>query len=178
MLYVTLSETGDERRTVAGSHGWSLDGATVEELTPSEEALRPDAQYTILHASEVELDETVGAVLEVVERVRPSRVVVDSLSELRLMRSDPLRYRREILGLKQFFVGRRCTVLLLDDVHRASEGIQIGRRAWRAGRRIPLRRKRRHVPGAVPGSRARPRSARCVRARHLPTTGDGPALPR
>ena len=114
VLYVALSETGDELRAVAQSHGWGLDGVTAHELTPSEEALRPDAQYTILHASEVELDETVGTVLDVVEKTRPSRVVIDSLSELRLMTSDPLRSRREVLGLKQFFVGRRCTVLLLD----------------------------------------------------------------
>ena len=124
VLYVALSETSDELWSVAQSHGWSLDGVTLYELTPTEESLKLDQRYTILHPSEVELDETIGAVLDVVERTRPSRVVFDSLAEFRLLARDPLRYRREILGLKQFFAGRRCTVLLLDDVHDAGEGVQ------------------------------------------------------
>ena len=124
VLYVTLSETSDELWAVARSHGWSLDGVTLYELMPTEASLRPNERYTILHPSEVELDETIGAVLDVVERLRPSRVVFDSLAELRLMTRDPFRYRREVLALKQFFAGRRCTVLLLDDVHDAGEGVQ------------------------------------------------------
>jgi circadian clock protein KaiC len=114
VLYVTLSETLDEIRSVARSHGWSLEGITVRELVPSEENLRRESEYTILHPSEVELGETIRAVLDEVERTRPSRVVFDSLAELRLLAGDPLRYRREVMGLKQFFAGRRCTVLLLD----------------------------------------------------------------
>ncbi len=124
VLYVTLSETSEELRSVAQSHAWNLEGVTLFELTPTEEALNPEARYTVLYPSEVELDETIGSVLDVVERTQPSRVVFDSLAELRLLARDPLRYRREILGLKQYFVGRRCTVLLLDDVHPAGDGVQ------------------------------------------------------
>lgn len=114
VLYVTLSETVEELRAVAQSHGWDLDGIDLRELAPEEETLRPEALYTILHPSEVELGETMQAVLEDVERTNPTRVVIDSLTELRFLARDGLRYRRQIMGLKQFFAGRRCTVLLLD----------------------------------------------------------------
>lgn len=115
VLYVTLSETREELTAVVQSHGWRMDGLDVCELMPSEESLLPDAQTRMFHPSEVELSETTNAVLNEVERIRPSRVVFDSLSELRLLAQNPLRYRRQILALKQFFVGRNCTVLLLDD---------------------------------------------------------------
>ena len=114
-LYVTLSETAAELVKVAGSHGWSLDGIDIFELIPDAEALRPDSQYTVFHPSEVELTNTTRAVFETVERVNPARVVFDSLSELRLLAQDSLRYRRQILGFKQFFINRLATVLLLDD---------------------------------------------------------------
>ncbi|MBL9101133.1 MAG: AAA family ATPase [Myxococcales bacterium] len=114
-VYVSLSETRDELEAVAQSHGWSLAGITVSELAPSEEALTADAENTLFHPSELELGETTRTVLRDVERVKPRRVVIDSLSELRLLAANPLRYRRQILALKQFFVGRRCTVVLLDD---------------------------------------------------------------
>jgi circadian clock protein KaiC len=114
-LYVTLSESSDELRAVAQSHGWSLDQVQLHELAPTTESARPDDDYTILHPSEVELGETTGAVFRQVERTNPARVVFDSLSEIRLLAREPLLYRRQILALKQFFVGRRCTVLLLDD---------------------------------------------------------------
>jgi circadian clock protein KaiC len=114
-LYVTLSETADELKGVAESHGWNLDGIEVFELMPDEEALRPDAQYTVFHPSEVELTSTTQAIFEMVERVKPVRVVFDSLSELRLLARDSLRYRRQILGFKHFFTHHRSTVLLLDD---------------------------------------------------------------
>lgn len=114
-LYVTLSESSDELHAVAESHGWSLDGVALYELTPTTEFARPDDDYTILHPSEVELGETTSAVFREVERSHPIRVVFDSLSEFRLLARDPLRYRRQILSLKQFFAGRCCTVLLLDD---------------------------------------------------------------
>lgn len=120
-LYVTLSETAEELRSVAASHGWSLDAVEICELVPSEESLTPDAQIAMFHLSEVELGETTRAVLAEVERVRPQRVVFDSLSELRLLAQNSLRYRRQILGLKQYFIGRHCTVLLLDD--RSAEGL-------------------------------------------------------
>ena len=115
-LYVTLSETAEELRDVAVSHGWSLDGITIRELIPSEESLRQDEQYTMFHPSEVELSETTKTILADVEEVKPARVVFDSLSEFRLLSGTPLRYRRQILALKQFFRGRKATVLLLDDV--------------------------------------------------------------
>jgi circadian clock protein KaiC len=114
-LYVTLSESAEELRGVAASHGWSLDGIEIFELMPDEDALRPDAQYTVFHPSEVELTTTTQAIFETVERVRPVRVVFDSLSELRLLSRDSLRYRRQILGFKHFFTHHRATVLLLDD---------------------------------------------------------------
>jgi circadian clock protein KaiC len=114
-LYVTLSESAEELRMVAASHGWSLDGIEIFELMPDEEALRPDSQYTVFHPSEVELTGTTQAIFETVERVKPLRVVFDSLSELRLLARDSLRYRRQILGFKHFFSHHRATVLLLDD---------------------------------------------------------------
>jgi circadian clock protein KaiC len=122
-LYVTLSETKEELEAGARSHGWSLDQVIVCELTPSEESLKSDAEYTMFHPSEVELGETTKTVLAEVEKSKAKRVVFDSLSELRLLAQSPLRYRRQILAIKQFFIGRRCTVLLLDD--RTSEGSDL-----------------------------------------------------
>jgi circadian clock protein KaiC len=115
VLYITLSETKRELAAVARSHGWSLKGIDLLELVASEESLIPDSQLTMYHPSEVELSETTRAVLAEVERTKPTRIVFDSLSEMRLLAQNPLRYRRQILALKQFFIGRSCTVLLLDD---------------------------------------------------------------
>ncbi len=112
-LYVTLSETVEELKAVASSHGWSIDKLPMYELTT--DGLNPEMPNTLFHPSEVELQETTQSVLEMIEKLRPERVVIDSLSELRLLARDPLRYRRQILWLKQFFVGRKCTVLLMDD---------------------------------------------------------------
>jgi len=119
-LYVTLSESKHELEGVAESHGWSLDSIPVFEMTPQEEDINPEAQYTVFHPSDVELADTTAYVLKQVDQVQPSRVVFDSLSELRMLARDPLRYRRQILGLKRYFAGRHCTVLLLDD--RTAEG--------------------------------------------------------
>ena len=113
-LYVTLSETADELRAVAAAHGWSLDGLSLFELV-GDLGLDPDSEQTVLHPSEVELGETTREVMQQVEALRPARVVFDSLSELRLLAQNPLRYRRQILALKGFFSSRRCTVLMLDD---------------------------------------------------------------
>ena len=124
-LYVTLSETKEEINSVAESHGWSLEAIHVVELVASEESLTPDSQYTMYHPSETELGETTKKVLEEVERVKPRRVVFDSLSELRLLAQNPLRYRRQILALKQFFAGRNCTVLLLDDRTSDESDLQV-----------------------------------------------------
>jgi len=114
-LYVTLSESRREIAKVARSHGWDLSGIHICELVPSEHNLSAEAQLTVFNPSELELGETTQALIAEVERHKPKRVVIDSLSELRLVAQNPLRYRRQILALKQFFGGRECTVLMLDD---------------------------------------------------------------
>jgi len=122
-LYVTLSETEDEIQSVARSHGWDLANLVIRELFPSEQGLQLDEQYTMFHPAEVELSETTKTLLADVDKTNPSRVVFDSLSELRLLAGNPLRYRRQILAMKQFFGGRRCTVLLLDDMTSSDQDI-------------------------------------------------------
>jgi circadian clock protein KaiC len=124
-LYVTLSETEEELRAMARSHNWPLEGVTIRELVPPEESLQPAEQYTMFHPAEVELSETTRTILSDVERLKPTRLVFDSLSELRLLAGDPLRYRRQLLALKQFFRGRRCTVLLLDDLTSSGRDLQV-----------------------------------------------------
>jgi len=113
-VYATLSETEEELRDVALSHGWNLDGITICDLQTAEESLKADSQYTLFHPSEIELSETTRTVLEAVEAIKPRRVVFDSLSEIRMLARDSLRYRRQVLALKHYFTGRQCTVLLLD----------------------------------------------------------------
>ncbi len=124
-MYVSLSETKEELDGVARSHGWTLEGIHCHELLPSDESLLPDAQSRLFHPSEVELSDTTRAILGEVERRKPSRVVFDSLSEMRLLAQHPLRYRRQVLALKQFFIGRECTVLLLDDRTSADNDLQL-----------------------------------------------------
>jgi circadian clock protein KaiC len=120
-LFVTLSESLNELTAGARSHGWTLDGIDVIELTPDQkEELQGDGSLTMVNPSDVELTGTMQNILSAIERIDPARVVLDSLSELRLLAQSSLRYRRQILALKQFFVGRHCTVLLLDD--RTAEG--------------------------------------------------------
>jgi circadian clock protein KaiC len=116
VLYITLSETRRELLAVARSHGWSLEGIHIHEMEPLEATLSPDHQVTLFHPSELELSETTGKVLKTVEEIQPSRIVFDSLSEMRLLAQSSLRFRRQILALKQFFSGRKTTVLLLDDL--------------------------------------------------------------
>ncbi len=113
-LYITLSETAEELREIAASHGWSLDGITLFELV-NDVGLDPDSEQSILHPSEVELGETIKSVTREVDRLAPARVVFDSLSEMRLLAQTPLRYRRQILAIKNYFATRKCTVILLDD---------------------------------------------------------------
>ncbi len=125
VLYVTLSESKEEIHDVAASHGWSLDGVDIHELTNGQENLEPDAQYSVFHPSEVELSHTTRQILGDIERVQPARVVFDSLSELRLLAGSPLRFRRQILALKQFFAGRQCTVLLLDDLTTGTHDLHV-----------------------------------------------------
>jgi circadian clock protein KaiC len=122
-LYITLSETKEELIAGAASHGWSLDGIEIVELISDEHDFDSDAQVTMYPAAEVELQETTKRILDAVQRIDPGRVVFDSLSELRLLAQSSLRYRRQILALKQFFIGRSCTAILLDD--KTSEGSDI-----------------------------------------------------
>ncbi len=124
-LYVTLSETKEELIASAESHGWSLAGIEIVELVADETDLNGGNHVTMYHPSEVELTETTKKVLAAVERVNPTRVVFDSLSEFRLLAQNSLRYRRQILSLKQFFVGRKCTVLLLDDRTSEESDLQL-----------------------------------------------------
>src|SRR2546423_12831486 len=114
-LMVTLSESAADLHAMAASHGWSLEGVEILELITSEQELTPDAHYTMFHPSEVELTETTRAILTAAERIKPRRVVIDSVGELRMLAQSPLRYRRQILALKQFFVRANSTLMMVDD---------------------------------------------------------------
>ncbi len=116
VLYVTLSETLEELNDVAISHNWTLDGIRLLELNSLSERMEEDANYTVYHPSDVELGDTIQRIRTEVERLNPERVALDSVSELKILSQTSVRYRREILGLKQFFAGRKCTVLVLDDL--------------------------------------------------------------
>ena len=124
-LYVTLSESQSELSVVAERHGWSLDQLSVFELVPPEATLDPDRELTLFHPSELELSETSKLIFERVRKDQPLRVVFDSLSEMRLLAQNSLRYRRQILALKHFFTGRKCTVLLLDDFSSDEGDLQL-----------------------------------------------------
>lgn len=113
-LYVTLAETEKELCAVGQSHGWSLDRITIMEMVPPD-GLGEEQEQTLLHPSEVELGETIRTIMDKVIELRPARVVIDSLSEFRLLAHSPVRYRRQILALKHFFSTCHCTLLVLDD---------------------------------------------------------------
>jgi circadian clock protein KaiC len=115
VLYITLSEGKDEIQAVAKSHGWSLEGVPLFEQSALDQTASLEQEYTLFQPSDIELQETTRSLLARFEQVKPTRVVVDSLSEIRLLSQSSLRYRRQILALKQHFSGRKCTVLLLDD---------------------------------------------------------------
>lgn len=115
-LYITLSETEAELRSAALSHGWDLTGVDVFELTPPESLLDEQQQQSLLYSSDLELGETTRMIFEQVEAIRPRRVVIDSLSEIRLLAQSSLRYRRQVLALKHYFARHGATVLLLDDL--------------------------------------------------------------
>jgi circadian clock protein KaiC len=154
VLHVALSESADDLAEIASSHDWNLEGIELYELAGSTQPFDPDEQYTIFAPADVELGETMRALADVVERVKPVRVVIDSLSELRLLARDPLRFRRQMMALKQFFAGRRATVLLLDsDVstvddnpHTIAHGLirleHLGREYGAARRRMCLSKLR------------------------------------
>ncbi len=124
VLYVTLSETGEEMQAVATSHAWDTSRLQIRELAPPD-SLDPDDQYTMFQPSEIELAATTKLILADVQELNPTRVVFDSLSELRLLAGSALRYRRQILALKQFFAGRDCTVLMLDDMTATDHDLQV-----------------------------------------------------
>jgi circadian clock protein KaiC len=115
-LYITLSETEEELRDTAASHGWPLDGVDIFELVPPESLLDEQQQQSLLYSSDLELGETTRMIFERVERLKPERVVIDSLSEIRLLAQSSLRYRRQVLALKHYFARHSATVLLLDDL--------------------------------------------------------------
>lgn len=123
-LYVTLSESQRELHTVAMSHGWSLEPIQIYEQLVGEERLRED-DTTLYHPAEVELSETISTFLGEIERTKPQRVVLDSLSEIRLLSQNVLRYRKQILALKQFFAQRKITALFLDDRTSEDNDLQL-----------------------------------------------------
>jgi circadian clock protein KaiC len=123
-LYITLAETEVELRAVSKSHGWSLDSLQLFEMVPPD-GFTDDHEQTLLHPSEVELGETVRNIMAKVDEVRPARIVLDSLSELRLLSQSPIRYRRQILALKHFFSTRACTVQVLDDKGASGGDLQL-----------------------------------------------------
>lgn len=125
VLYISLAETIGELTEVAESHGWDLEGIDAYELSSMDHYLAPDAVNTVFHAADLELNETTEALQRLIDRVNPERAVLDSLSELRLLARDPLRYRRQMLALKQYFIGKGCTVLLLDHQSNDSADIQL-----------------------------------------------------
>ena len=118
-LYITLSETESELRGTARSHRWSLEGMDIFELVPPESLLDEQQQQSLLYSSDLELGETTRMIFEAVETKTPQRVVIDSLSEIRLLAQGSLRYRRQVLALKHYFARHGATVLLLDDLTRA-----------------------------------------------------------
>ncbi len=124
-LYISLSESREELLAGAASHGWDMDGIEILELIADAQELDGEQEVTMYHPAEVELTATMRKVLDAVVRVNPKRVVFDSLSELRLLAQSSLRYRRQILALKQFFTGRKTTVLLLDDLTSETTDLQL-----------------------------------------------------
>ena len=123
-LYISLSESQDELEASAETHGWKLTGMEIRDFAALGAVGDQESENTLFHHSEVELGETIRNVFEAVKTVKPARVVLDSLSELRLLAGDSLRHRRQVLALKQFFAGRRCTVVLLDDRHAPGDDTQ------------------------------------------------------
>ncbi len=124
-LYITLSESREDLAHSADSHGISLQGVEIVELLPNENDLLPEQQYTVFHPAEVELNDRMQRIVKEIQRVKPDRLVIDALSELRMLAKDPLRYRRQILSLKDFMAGQQCTVVLLDDRSSRDPDLQL-----------------------------------------------------
>jgi circadian clock protein KaiC len=125
VLYVTLSETQEQLEASARAHGMNIGGVSFLELIPSAAVLDGDEQYTMFQPSEVELAATTKAILAEVERIKPKRVIIDSLSDVRLVAGNPLKYRRQIMAMKQGLVGQECTLILLDDMTAADHDLQV-----------------------------------------------------
>jgi len=125
VLYITMSETLNELQAVAVAHGWSLEGIEISELVPPDMAEGDDNRQTMFRASEVELGETMRLLCGEIERIDPTRIVIDSLSEMRLLAQNPLRYRRQVFALKHFLGSRHATVLMIDDVTSESHDFQL-----------------------------------------------------
>lgn len=125
VLYVTLAESKDELEAVAASHGMRLDGIQIHEYAPTEDSLCKENEYSALYPAEVEFHDTMQSILETVNAIRPSRLVFDSLSEIRILARDSLRYRRQVLAMKQFFLNRSTTVLMLDEPPPNREDLQL-----------------------------------------------------
>ncbi|TPG43617.1 circadian clock protein KaiC [Sphingomonas koreensis] len=124
-IYITLSESREELRHVAKTHGLNLDAVEIRELVPPELTLNAEMEQSVVYAADLELNETINLVMKAVEEVDPTRVVFDSLSEIRLLTQEPLRYRRQVLALKHFFTQRGCTVLFLDDVTAEDDDVNL-----------------------------------------------------
>ncbi|MCA0058931.1 MULTISPECIES: ATPase domain-containing protein [unclassified Mesorhizobium] len=124
-LYITLSESKRELFSVASRHGWDLNGIEVLELVPPELSLDPSQLQTLVHSSDLELGETIKLALAEIDRMRPDRVIFDSLSEIRLLSQGSLRYRRQVLALKSFFLLNNVTVLLLDDLTAGHDDLNL-----------------------------------------------------
>jgi circadian clock protein KaiC len=125
VLYITLAESKDELESVAASHGMLLNGVQIHEFAPTEESLRKENEYSALYPSEVEFHDTMQSILEKVNEIRPARLVFDSLSEIRILARDSLRYRRQVLAMKHFFLNRSTTVLMLDEPPPNREDLQL-----------------------------------------------------
>jgi circadian clock protein KaiC len=116
-IYISLAETAKELRDGATSHNWTIgDEIEIFELVPPESVLDPDNHQSLLYSSDLELGETTQRIFESIERIKPQRVVIDSLSEIRLLAQSSLRYRRQILALKHYFAQHNSTVVMLDDL--------------------------------------------------------------
>ncbi len=124
-LYITFSESREELMAVAESHGWDLKGISLLELSAMESQLKPEAQNTVFHPAEVEMNQFTDLILKKVSEEEPVRVVFDSVSEMRMLAENSLRYRRQMLAIKQFFSGKHCTVLLLDDLTASPGDLQV-----------------------------------------------------
>ncbi|CAN5277155.1 ATPase domain-containing protein [soil metagenome] len=125
VLYVAMSESRRELELVARRHGWSLAGVEIFELVPAGTTLDTGQELTVLHPAEIDLSTTTQAIFAKVAEIEAKRVVIDSLSELRLLAQEPLRYRRQVLALKHYFSKRDCTVLLLDDLTSENADLQL-----------------------------------------------------